>query len=738
MTIAELLKNFLHDYTIWKNNSLTVMDAYSDEFVETRHTLIRIENCIQDLEPYLQDEINSKNIKPLLALLKLRSRITCNTAESYPYASEQQINALYITLAKDIAAKLGKHAYKILMPDLHSTHDPITDEAQENQPLNNYILNDEGTALLDIAATLEFAEQDGRLKKYDKKTRTVALLTDSEKNRLIHSSPQALLYFNSIEAVSELQQTNGSVGSLLRYLIKRFTNYGGLYGDEYTSGQAANTSIANFSNFLSLFTDAERIALFQTNVYPIGEETFGDLWRKISDPNKKKDVDGNLDVSYCVGIIGSKIETLLQTNTELDHTFLQNLSGNKNNHINQFILEREFAKQQFTQKTPASSQNIPQLRKFSQNMLNNLLTDEAIAEDNELFAKIKIQIPDPFSTLTIDTLRLSLAKYPKPSRVNALKIMGINNVRRVVDSDSTFDLVLLLIPKNQRLKLLLLLGKDHVTQIIKNGYGLLSLLAELPPIDHLPLLELLDDNLERIFKDMFQLAHIISALSNAVCDKMISLIATQHICSIIPSGNDLGIFLEDCLTADHWHKLSAILISKDMQNVVANFLAKHFTKMPANSQVSFITTIGVTYAASLLKTPEHLQHLLSILPIVQQKQLVIETEPAHLRNLLLSEKHRPKKKSELKAAIKKAITKIDLFNNYPEMRKHLLRETVSFYATERAKTSSLGMFADKTKAVMALDEFMQKGIDQEVAKVHCKQLLRENEVGELYRRMRHC
>jgi hypothetical protein len=734
MTIAELLKNFLHDYTQLKRGHVGAKLSSASEFVEIRHTLLRVENCLQNVHPFLEMEANPSNIEPLLNLLRQRWDIISATAEAYPYAPENPINAMYIKLAEDIGKALDKPVYKILMHTLVNTHDSITAEAQENLPLNHYVLSDDRTALLPIASTLTYAEEDGRLKKYNQQTNTVTTLSDNEKSRLIYSSREATQYFNSLNAAYEFQQTNGSIGSLLRFLMNRFTNYGGQDGSEFDSGNVANQGIVSFTYFLTIFTDTEKENLFQTKISPVSNETFGDLWQRISDPNKKIASDGELDVVYCISILASKIDTLLKNNPELD-TPLHHLSSNKHKHMQEFLLNREFAKQQLLTKKSTTKKAASLLRKFDQNMLDNLLADAIIADDDRVAVETKMGIPEPYSNLTLDTLRVALAKFSKPARINALKIIGVINVRRVINSNLNFDLILPLISDEQLLQLLKLLGKDHVTQIIGDGYGLISLLAKLPCEDHLSLFELLGDHLKTIFRDFYQFAHLIPTHSKETCENIIQFTGIPHIRSLITSGNDLYIFLGECIAVPEWHKIAILLKSKEMRDVVSDFLAKHLVKMPATSQQAFIQTIGTQYALSLLRTPEQLKNMLSLLPNEEQKTFAAKAAPEQLRNLIIPTENQSKQKCELKVVVKKAIAKIDLFSDTPEMHNQLVRETVAFYATERSKTLGLGMFSSKTKAVKALHQMAQHGLDKEIEKAHKRQLSRDNEVGELFRRV---
>jgi hypothetical protein len=731
MKIVDLLQNFLRAYNQFKELNGYQTQSNAIDFLETRHTILNIENQLHLLNSNLYNEVNADNIAPLLQLLNLRWKLIRGTDLAYPYALEHPINSIYLTLAEDIGQALGQSPYKLLMPTLISFNDAITDEIQ-NESLDHYILTDDDSQLLNVLSTLEFAEEDGILKKYNPAINLVEPLSHTEKYRLTRGSTAAANYYSTISALIEFQKSNGSIGSIIKYLADHL-NDGGVHsgndGTEENAGHDANVGIVFFSELLPILTPAEKHALLELPIPNANNETVGDLWNRICDPAKKRDENGELDVRYCVEIIESKLITLLKTKPELFDLIPKNIKNNKPLQIKKLLNNVKQARAQL----PAPTTHKPTAaRKI---FLSNLLAEHVVADDARIHATHLVNLPNMLAIDDHTQLRIELLKFPEAYRFSALKIIGTEAIKQIINSSLKFDLLLALFPIAEHADLLIFFSVERATEIMKNGYNLSDFISQLKSEKLALLLEFFGENLKTVVSDKPQFFHVIANLSPDGADHFIQALGMKHIRKLIRCGNDIYSLMEKRLELAELSKLSAIFKNRNMQDVVEDFLENYLAQLPEHSQRRIIGLIGANYVLRLCKTPEQFKHLIFHLSDVEKAKLVTDTSSDQLQKIFISEQGEEKSQPKLKTVVKNIVTKIDLFQDVPNLYQRLVRETASFYAKERAKASCLGIFSSKTKAVMALNEFAQHGLDLEVAKAHSKQFSRNNEVGALYRRL---
>lgn len=163
------------------------------ETAHDQHHFIAIESIISivNLKRLLSQlaqsdaEVTQESIQPLVDFMSARYRAIKNTDASYLINFYSHANQVCFEMAKRLSGIFpGRSAYSYLIPTLHSG---ITFDA----PLNKYILSDNEETLIEISKCLLDAKVDGKYKHTHPVSKSLTLLSDTEKHRVCHFMAKA-------------------------------------------------------------------------------------------------------------------------------------------------------------------------------------------------------------------------------------------------------------------------------------------------------------------------------------------------------------------------------------------------------------------------------------------------------------------------------------------------------------------------------------------------------------------
>lgn len=269
--------------TCFLNSNLDNFESNLREFLSNRWARIRGSNLC-----YTEQPLNELNVL-CLELAK---------ALAPPASTAEEIQAL--------APNTGP--YCLLMPSLSNTIDTVGENIH-HLGLHEFILSDNQDLIIPISDCFFHASESdsGELHHIiPNEAGELPLLSASEIKRLSNHSQESKHFYEALKKYNNERFFSEDIESKLLVLKaglhKGGTHHPGSTGTEFDSGAEANEAILSFSTYWENLIPQKKDAIFEK--MPELEDILGRLFR----PNSTR----YSDVSYCVALIGDKIDLLLQ------------------------------------------------------------------------------------------------------------------------------------------------------------------------------------------------------------------------------------------------------------------------------------------------------------------------------------------------------------------------------------------------------------------------------------------
>jgi hypothetical protein len=269
------------------------------------------------------EEIFQKNIAAIIDLQSELFSIMKQSDHIPPHAPHSRLTALLLTLAQALESVAVKSQYELLLPgvtviDYEASATSLKDHDLQ---LTDFVLSDDGDAIIEVFSSLAFAEEDGVLKHtrlFDEQPRA---LSEAEASRVIHHSKDAETYWKAIQEVINIVVRGESFGAALRRLcdsLRQGGAHGSKGGTELKAGPDADMGISLFFDWYNnVLTSEEQNTLAD---YGNDYKTLDELLGRLANPSAEK----YQDTRYCVEIIASMIEDILHQKPHLYNDYPAN------------------------------------------------------------------------------------------------------------------------------------------------------------------------------------------------------------------------------------------------------------------------------------------------------------------------------------------------------------------------------------------------------------------------------
>ncbi|HBB52396.1 MAG TPA: hypothetical protein DCZ80_00660 [Legionellales bacterium] len=298
------------------------LSAYQQE-VSSLHGL-EAEFGLYQLRNVMESSRNSQQQTALKNFLKHRWSYLQNTDMQYCHDFQSPLNQVCIKIAGILHSLTGFPTLALLMPSLKRISEdsyvtsPYTDE---NINLKQIVISDDASRIIFIEDVLDFAILDGRLKHHCVVAGKSEELSTAEVHRVLTRHESVSLLFDIISDKVHHQLHGETAGAYLQRLINGLT-LGNVdhNGQENIAGGEAHIAIAEFEHFLSILDEETRDRLMNTAaLYEFYSSTPGESYRIMDCWDRLcRQASGQISMgTYCVKIIGSELEGILDSNPEL-------------------------------------------------------------------------------------------------------------------------------------------------------------------------------------------------------------------------------------------------------------------------------------------------------------------------------------------------------------------------------------------------------------------------------------
>lgn len=448
-------------------------------------------------QPKTNEQLNSENIKPFIQYLAKRWHKIRHTDLAYFQAPKEILNTICILLADRLQDVTKTSRYLLLMPTIKKSDNEISglDLNEKNLAVHEIILSDDDDYFIDVAATLDFACEDGVLKHTQLFDGQVKPLTTDEARRVItHSKEARELYIATINRL-RVVSAGSSFGAMLTRLVKALMRGGtkSRGGTEFDCGHNANEGIASFYVWLETLENEDRQKLYSAKSDSLTDKTFKSIWGRLAH-------DKNLDYQNtltCVEINAGNIQKIIDDNKWLFDYYPKQCTNTKAVAVKVLDEELRHAKDNLTKAIRSDNYTVTS----SYGLAGRLRLYHQTLHNDDLIPALSLQAVPGLSINTMINLQQQLLKSialtSYSSRENTLDILC--NIFEKVNSFSlstlTFpDLIEILhhLPSQVRA---IFLDKIFTkpTTLVSNSKDLLLLSQYIPPEQQLPFIAYFDD-----------------------------------------------------------------------------------------------------------------------------------------------------------------------------------------------------------------------------------------------------
>ncbi len=284
----------LHEYTLKKlylliNNST----CNGKDELYARHDYIQLRNFLKEFHEIVKDT----DFLPLHAPTSGLSQVMLQLA--------QHLEDFFI----------GSNRFQLLMPTI-TVNNYIMSGTSLSDPdlnLNDFVMSDDNTCVIEVLNCLKFAMNDGILKHTCLFGNEIKELSDAEQYRVINHSKETQELWQAIQTKIEITIESDSFGAVL-YRLAQDLDLGGIEANrgatEYNSGADANVGILNFFIWFDELTLEEQKYLESKQA---SHEDLREVFERLRRPT-----DANfLSSIYCVSLISDIIQDILEACQEL-------------------------------------------------------------------------------------------------------------------------------------------------------------------------------------------------------------------------------------------------------------------------------------------------------------------------------------------------------------------------------------------------------------------------------------
>lgn len=343
-----LKKDFIADidkkYQEIKLPNITNHDQFGQ--IEFRLSYVELGTLLNQIkESNLNEEVNIETLKPIIQFLQQRWERIKDTPYSYPYNSNNQLNAFILSLANKIMEAIPNlnngGRYQLMMPTVSVPYNEMTDTnfSDPDLKLEQFIISEDGTRFIEIADCIDYYATTGNFIQCSTNKNEQIQLTQREKKQVVQHSPITMECYKIASNIHKIKQNGGSIGLFLENLAMAL--YRGSVegrGKEMEAGSEANIAIAQFSEVITSLTKEDKEKLFSYKVSMFSKEiTFGELWRRLS-PDAHADRDHYI---HCVQEISAAIYKLLDAHPNLYEWIPNNTAIQGKNLLEAMYIELE-------------------------------------------------------------------------------------------------------------------------------------------------------------------------------------------------------------------------------------------------------------------------------------------------------------------------------------------------------------------------------------------------------------
>ncbi len=344
-------KDILYILQVIKETQQNTLSAhpFTLENIITNYVIHQTNTTLQSIMANAPDaELSEEDIKTLLNLQKDFFELFKNTNAIAVHTPRMFYTQYLLSLAYCLAEATSKHYYEILFPSLSVLNYEAsgTHLSEQDVSLTEFILSDDNTAIIEVIPCLTFAAEDGILKHNYCDDGKIKPLSATETMRIIHHSTGTKNLWEITQNKINYTKTDNSFGSVLQ----RFANslkygdvHGGLGGEEFNASAIANVAIYNFHTWFQKIKSKERKTL---KTLKDNDLTLWQILKRLFYPIQINDQE----ITYCINILGGKIENIINNHPELYTQYPQNQKIRSEDTYEQLKKEHEAATEQL-QKT---------------------------------------------------------------------------------------------------------------------------------------------------------------------------------------------------------------------------------------------------------------------------------------------------------------------------------------------------------------------------------------------------
>jgi hypothetical protein len=322
MKLADILANVsaIIKNSTYINNPDPIVEIYTCYVIEKLKATLKAQ-----IDDNPNKSLDIQSAKELFSIIKDVNVIVADTDLVPPHNPRSLLTVILLALSKQLATVLKLSKYEILLPSLKITEyaaagriiDGIDDA---DLLLNDFVLSDDNTAIIEVFSCLSQASIHGELKHGYLENGQTLFLSQAEQERVINHSFESKQYWEAIKDRIYIVQNGESFGAVLLRLAEDLRKggvhgkeLGGSGGQEYKAGLDADYGIINFFIWLHALSEKDREFL----------ESFEDIYayiKRLGYPGDSTSVES----FYCVEVIAVGIERLLGLNPILFDTYPEN------------------------------------------------------------------------------------------------------------------------------------------------------------------------------------------------------------------------------------------------------------------------------------------------------------------------------------------------------------------------------------------------------------------------------
>lgn len=322
MKLAVILENI--DVIIYKYKALHAKNHDPIQNIFTEYVIQKIKAILKkNISINRSKALDNYTANQLIAFYREIFAVIRDTDIIAPHNSDSLLTTILLALAKQLATVSKLSKYEILLPSITVTEYEASSTfiGDSDLELNDFVLNDDSTAIIEIFNCLTQASIQGELKHTYLIAGSTQFLSSTEKDRVINHSKESKAYWKAIQDRINITLKGENFGAVLYRLATNLRKggvngmrVGGVGGTHENSGVDANIAIFNFFMWYNALNSEDRETL----------ATYNAIQEYIDILQPKADADYS-DTIYCVELMADGIEEELDKTPELFDIYPKNV-----------------------------------------------------------------------------------------------------------------------------------------------------------------------------------------------------------------------------------------------------------------------------------------------------------------------------------------------------------------------------------------------------------------------------